>query len=104
VQAKAELLYKSKLILDSGLVEEIVVWRVLESQYYPEGIRYRLLLVDPVWKKVLVLFDNHAPKGHHRHDVNGIECFYRFMTVQLLIQDFFKEVKNMEKKYENNEN
>lgn len=101
---KAELLHKSKLILNSGLVEEIVIWRVPKNKQYPDGIKYRLLLTDPVWKKVLILFDNHYPKGHHRHDSDEIEHACRFISVQLLVQDFLKEVKNFEEQYEGNEN
>lgn len=104
VLAKAELLHKSKLILNSGLVREIVIWKVPESKDYPEGIKYRLLLVDPIWKKVLVLFDNHAPKGHHRHDSKGEEFPYTFISAQLLVEDFLKFELVEEKKYENNEN
>lgn len=101
---KAELLHKSKLILSSGLVEEIVIWRVFKNKHYPDGIKYRLILADPVWKKVLILFDNHYPKGHHRHDSDEREYPYRFISVQLLVQDFLKEVKNFEEQYEGNEN
>lgn len=102
--AKAELLHRSKLILNSGLVREIVIWKVPESKDYPEGIKYRFLLVDPIWKKVLVLIDNHAPKGHHRHDSNGVEFCYNFISAQLLIEDFLKLELAEEKQYENNEN
>lgn len=102
--AKTELLHKSKLILNTGLVEEIVIWKISKNKQYPDGIKYRLLLADPVWKKVLVLFDNHPPKGHHRHDANGVEYPYRFISVQLLIKDFLRLGKIMEMQYENNEN
>jgi len=88
VLVKAELLHKSKLILNSGLVEEIVIWRVAKNKHYPDGIKYRLLLADPVWKKVLILFENHSSKGDQRQ----------------FVQDFLKEVKNFEEKYEGNEN
>jgi hypothetical protein len=63
-----------------------------------------LLLADPHWKKVLVLLDNHAPKGHHRHDSKGEEFPYRFISVQLLVEDFLKLELIQEKQYENNEN
>lgn len=104
MMTKAELLHKSKLVLNSGLVEEIVIWRVPVSKDYPEGINYRLLLVDPIWKKVLVLFDNHAPKGHHRHDSDRTEYPYRFISVQSLIKDFLRLGLIQEKQYESNEN
>ncbi|MDD4975358.1 MAG: DUF6516 family protein [Bacteriovorax sp.] len=102
--AKKELLHKSKLILNSGLVREIVIWRVPQNKNYPEGIKYRMLLVDPHWKKVLVLLDNDAPKGHHRHDSIGGEFPYRFISVKLLVEDFLRLELIQEKQYENNEN
>lgn len=104
LQARTELLHKTKFILNSGLVREIVIWRVVKNKHYPEGIKYRLLLADPVWKKVLVLMDNHAPKGHHRHDSNGREFHYHFISVQRLIEDFLRFELIQEKHYENNEN
>lgn len=102
--AKAELLHKSKFILNSGLVREIVIWRVSKSKHYPEGIKYRLLVADPLWKKVLVLFDNHSPKGHHCHDSKGEEFPYKFISVESLIVDFLRLELIQEKLYENNEN
>ncbi len=101
---KAVLIYKSKLILNSGLVEEIIFWKVPKSKYYPDGIKYRLILADPVWRKVLVLFSNHAPKSHHRHDSKGIESHYYFISTKSLIEDFLKFRKIEENQYENNEN
>ena len=104
MNAKAELVHRSKFVLNSGLVEEIVIWRVLKNEHYPEGIKYSLLLADPLWKKVLILFDNHAPKGHHRHDSDGREYPYQFVSLQVLVKDFLKLRSIQEKQYENNEN
>lgn len=101
---RAELLYKTKLVLNSGLVREIVIWRVPADKFYPEGIKYRLLLADPVWRKTLVILDNHAPKGHHRHDSMGNEYPYDFISIELLIEDFLRFERIEEDVYENNEN
>lgn len=86
---KVQLLHKSKLVLNSGLVREVVIWSVPASKFYPEGIKYKLLLADPFWKKTLVLLDNHASKGHHGHDSKGNEYIYNFISVKLLVEDFF---------------
>ena len=40
-----------------------------------------------------VLYDNHAPKGHHRH-VEGIERPYAFIDVARLLVDFIADVKH----------
>lgn len=101
---KAELLLKSKIVLYSSLVREIVIWKVPSSKYYPEGIKYRLVLADPFWKKVLLLFDNHAPKGHHVHIKDGKEYSYSFSSMETLIEDYLRAEKEVEKIYENNEN
>ena len=103
MHARAKLLHKSKLVLNSGLAREVVIWKVPISRDYPEGIKYRFILVDPVWKKVLVLFDNHSPKGHHRHDGEGTEFPYVFLSVQSLLQDFDTFCNLEERSYENNE-
>jgi hypothetical protein len=50
VNKKAKLLIKTKLILHSGLVKEVVIWQVNKDKNYPEGIKYRLILTDPIWK------------------------------------------------------
>jgi len=104
VKSKATLFHKTKLILDSGLVREVVIWRILKSVDYPDGFRYRLLLADPISKKVLLLFDNHAPKGHHYHNSNGEEFFNQFVSLEILLKDFFKLASEEEETYENAKN
>lgn len=104
MKRKATLFHKTKLILDSGLVREVVIWRIRKSEDYPEGFRYRLLLADPISKQVILLFDNHAPKGHHYHDSNGEEFFYQFESLEMLLEDFFRRTSLEEEKYENIKN
>lgn len=98
-KGRAELLIRSKLVLYSGHVREIVIWKVPISKHYPLGLKYRLVLADPVWKKV----DNHAPKGAHIHLNSGHEHDYDFRSVSILIEDFLKLESRLEKNYENNE-
>ena len=101
---KAIQIHKSKLILNIGLVEELIIWKVDTSLNYPNGIKYRLVLVDPLKKKILLLFDNHAPKGHHWHDRNNLEYVYKFENMEQLLLDFFKMKTSIEDEYENYEN
>jgi len=42
-------------------------------------------------KAPAVLYDNHHPKGHHRH-IEGVEEPYQFMNVDRLIADFMVDV------------
>jgi hypothetical protein len=100
----AKLLHNSKLVLNSGLVREIKIWQIPKNFHYPEGVKYRLVLVDPVWKKVLLLFDNQSSKGHHWHDSYGNEYIYKMISVATLIEDFLRLEEVEEKNYESNEN
>jgi hypothetical protein len=81
---------QAKLILNSGLVQEINIEQVPNSSLFPDGIKYRLILEEPVWKKVLVYYDNNSP--------------FVFKSTELLIKDFLNRVQIEEKRYENNEN
>ena len=42
-----------------------------------------------------MLYDNHHPKGHHRH-VGRLEEAYGFVDVEHLIQDFLNDVGQVE--------
>lgn len=95
-QQKAKLLFREKLMLPSGKLRDAVVWRVPVSERYPDGIRYRLALVEPFTREVLVLFDNHFPKGHHRHLRDGAEEPYRFESVERLVDDYLRAIKDEE--------
>jgi hypothetical protein len=99
-----ELLLDSKQALNSGLLIEIKIWKVERSNKYPEGIKYRLVLVNPLKKMVLLLFDNHFPKGPHIHNCEGQEVEYHYESMQKLIEDFYHSFQKVESENENNEN
>jgi hypothetical protein len=80
---------------DGDLVE-LVLWRVGRSTTNPEGIRYRLVFVPAGGRVPIVLYDNHHPKGHHRHR-NQVEESYPFTTVTRLLRDFLKDVRRAKK-------
>ena len=84
---KSRLVLKEKWTIPNGLVREMTLWEVPISSQYPAGIRYRMVLVNPLTGEVLVLFDNHSPKGHHQH-IRGKELAYQFVSVSKLISDF----------------
>jgi len=71
----------------------MVIWRVPRTPQQP-GVRYRLALVLAAETKPTILYDNHHPKGHHRH-VAGTEAPYRFGNVELLIADFLADVERV---------
>jgi hypothetical protein len=39
-----------------------------------------------------VLYDNHQPKGHHRHR-RGVQSPYALATVDQLLRDFLADVR-----------
>ena len=69
---------REKVIDESGNVLEL--WRVPVGDRYPEGVRYRLAYIENGEKAPTVLYDNHAPKGHHRH-VRGVEGPYDYSGI-----------------------
>lgn len=94
---RAELLFHEKLTLNIGLIREIKIWKVPQSSEYAHGLKYSLALVNPEDGAVLLLYDNHAPKGPHVHRESKEES-YRFQTMEKLIKDFRKESEIIERK------
>ena len=60
------------------------------SQYFPEGVKYSFFAVQA--GLVLVGYDNHRPKGHHRHFL-GKEESYVFSDFDELGSDFKKDLE-----------
>lgn len=85
---RAKLILKEKLTVRHGLLRVATIWRIPKSDRYPDGIRYRLALVDVLEGKVLTLFDNHYPKGHHQHLVGGVQVPYAFESIEKLVLDY----------------
>ena len=56
------------------------------------GLRYRLAFVPAGATTPRVLYDNHHPKGHHRHCARA-ENAYPFTTVARLLRDFLADVR-----------
>jgi hypothetical protein len=79
---------------EEGNVLETVIWRVPVSAKAPDGVRYRLAFIPAGMREPAVLYDNHHPKGHHRH-VEGVQEPYRFETVDKLVRDFKADVERV---------
>jgi hypothetical protein len=67
------------------VVVEFKVWQVPKSGHYPEGVKYSFFATRS--GKVLVGYDNHKPKGHHRHFAEK-EGPYAFEGFEKLRADF----------------
>ena len=101
---QAKLLFREKQVLRGGLLRDGVIWQVPSGDRYPDGIRYRLALVDLETDQILALFDNHYPKGHHRHWEDGSETAYRFQSMETLVEDYLDAVRREEKRREDKKN
>ncbi|MBF0491612.1 MAG: hypothetical protein HQM15_02385 [Deltaproteobacteria bacterium] len=87
---KAGLLLHEKIINEDASVVEIKIWQLEKTTHYPLGVKYSLYLVKN--GEVLVGYDNHFPKGPHRH-YGKTETEYEWMSIQKLIQDFKTDVE-----------
>lgn len=88
---KATLLLKQKLTDKDENLKELVVWAVPISEKYPEGVRYRMAFIPAGVESPTVLYDNHYPKGHHKH-IDEKEISYHFTSIDSLLEDFEKDI------------
>ncbi len=84
--------FHRKIQLREDLLLEVDIRIVRSSRDYPEGVRYRCYLGNPKIREVIVLYDIHPGKPHHRH-VRGREEPYRFTTPEQLWDDFVSDVE-----------
>lgn len=90
--ASAELILREKVIDERGNILELVIWKVPVTSRSPSGIRYRLAFIRRGDDSPAVLYDNHHPKGDHRH-VAETEEPYAFVDVDRLLADFAADVR-----------
>ena len=67
------------------------MWEITTLKARHRRVRYRLSLISPSGDRV-VGYDNHYPKGDHRH-FRGVEETYNYKDPETLIHDFFKDVE-----------
>lgn len=88
---KAVLKLHEKRIFKNSTVLELKLWEVEKTTKYPDGIKYRLIMISPKTGN-RILMDNHSPKGHHYH-VNNEQFDYDFTSIPNLINKFKNLVK-----------
>ena len=89
---KARLTHVFKLNDEvKGRVER-KVWEVPRDEKNPDGIRYRLVFIPAGRKSPAVLYDNHHPKGHHKH-IDGQEVPYEYHSFEDLLKDFRRDIE-----------
>ncbi len=89
---QAEEILREKLWDEERNLVEMAIWCVKPSTRQPDGLRYCLVFVRSDEREPAVLYDNHHPKGHHRH-VGRVEGPYDFTDVRQLIEDFQADVE-----------
>jgi hypothetical protein len=88
---KAVRILHEKVRTADGTIVELKVWRVPKSAHYPEGVKYSFFATR--FGEVLTGYDNHLPKGHHRH-FGGEERLYEFKGFDKLRQDFQADLES----------
>ncbi len=73
-------------------LQEVRISSFSPTRELPEGIRYSLCLVDLKSGHVVLLYDVHRGKSHHRH-LRGKESRYKFVSEDTLLDDFIRDVK-----------
>lgn len=89
---KATLYIRRKIIDPGGNRIEAVVWRLPATAIGEERVRYRMAFLPKGFVKPAVLYDNHHPKGHHKH-LGEVESPYEFSGIGALIRDFEADVE-----------
>lgn len=89
-----KLILHHKRIHANGAIEERVIWSVPKTIKHPDGVRYRLAYILKPKDIPLVVYDNHHPKGHHKH-IKNKELPYHFINVEQLLWDFQKDIQEV---------
>ena len=92
--AQATAVLREKVVDEQGNILELVIWRLPPTARSQSAVKYRLAFVRRDAEKPAVLYDNHSPKGHHRH-LEGIEEAYAFVDVDQLLADFMTDVRRI---------
>lgn len=91
---RARPVLREKVIDENGDITEFAIWALPGTQPGAERVRYRLAFVRRGERSPAVLYDNHEPKGHHRH-LEGVEEPYDFVDVDQLLDDFTADVRRV---------
>src|SRR5262245_12947088 len=89
---RARLVFHKKEVYADGSMTEIRIWQVTKSPAFPTGVKYAFYFIGPPPEHAVVLgYDNHHGKGHHRHE-HGKETAVAVASVTVLLQQFRHEV------------
>jgi|TARA_Y100000034_G_C6900589_1_gene416408 hypothetical protein len=91
---EVRLLYHNKSKTKEGDSIEIKIWKVPKSKEFPDEIKYSLAFIHKGER--LIGYDNERTKGHHKH-IKNQEIKMEFKDHNKLIEDFEKDIKNIQK-------
>ena len=74
-----------------GFLQEVRISTFLPSPELSGEIRYSLCLIDLASGEVILLYEVHRGKPHHRH-LRGEETAYSFVDEDTLLDDFLRDV------------
>ena len=94
---------RSFKIYRQGYILEAKVYKVPVTKNTPHGIRFRCFMVNASTGDEIVGYDNHWPKGAHRH-FRGKEQPYRFKDLEILLDDFKRDCESVLDEGQNDEN
>jgi hypothetical protein len=87
------VILESRDVIGGGrYLQEVRISTFAPSADLPEGVRYSLCLVDLQSGEVVLLYDVHRGKSHHRH-LRGEESSYNFVDEETLLDNFFRDVE-----------
>ena len=90
---RAKLLRSIDVFLPGRWRVVIKIWELSSARAGHQRVRYRLSLISPSGERV-VGYDNHHPKGDHRHYM-GREAEYGFKDPEMLVRDFLEDVEQV---------
>ncbi len=86
------VIFEARDVVGGGrYVQEVRISSFAPNRDLPEGLRYSLCLVDLESGNVVLLYDIHRGKSHHRH-LRGQEMRYKFVDADALLNDFLRDV------------
>jgi|SRR6516225_10233603 hypothetical protein len=86
------VIFEARDVIGRGrFLQEVRISTFSPSSEVPEGIRYSLCLVELASGEVVLLYDVHRGKSHHRH-LRGKETSYQFVNEDKLLDDFLRDV------------
>jgi hypothetical protein len=85
------LFHDRDVLAEGRYLQEVRISTFSADEDFPEGVRYSLCLIDRTTDEIVLLYDIHRGKSHHRH-LRGQESPYTFIDEDTLLNDFLQDV------------